>query len=217
MVNILPFQRTRLLISEIDDYLDKVSEAVLVLEQTIGQYLESGAGVYLDERVEQIMEVERRGDELRRNVSNITYSQMLMPDTRGDMLGLLDEVDAIMDASVHTVIRIAMERPELEPDFIAGFKSLATEATKAADTMLQGARAYFKEPHAVRDHVNKTSFHSGEATKMTLQLGKRVFDSELPLDRKRQLADLAIFIRRVASLAEDIGDLAAIYAVKRAL
>ncbi len=43
MVNILPFQKTSLLISGIDDYLDKVAEAIMTLEQTLLHYADQGA------------------------------------------------------------------------------------------------------------------------------------------------------------------------------
>ena len=71
MVEILPFQRTGLLISEIDELIDKVSEAVMVLGQTFLHYLDKGGDDYLDEKLEQVRAIEQRADELRRNVANV--------------------------------------------------------------------------------------------------------------------------------------------------
>ena len=215
MVNILPFQRTGLLIGEIDDFLDKVSEAVMVLEQTILHYLEKGADDYLEERVEQIRDIEERADELRRNVGNVMYSQMLMPDTRGDVLSLLDEVDTTLDDCSHTVIDLCMEHPELPAEYNENLATMLGEVSKAAQTMLLGARAYFKEPAAVRNHVHKINFHNKEATNLALRLGREIFDSDLPLERKRQLRVWLIALRDIASHADDIGDQLTILAVKR--
>ena len=215
MVSILPFQRTGQLIGEIDDFLDKVSEAVMVLEQTISHYLEKGADDYLEERVEQISAIEERADELRRNVGNVMYSEMLMPDTRGDMLSLLDEVDTTLDDCSHTVVDLCMEHPELPPEYNESFGAMMSEASKAAQAMLLGARAYFKEPLAVRNHVHKISFHNKEATALALRLGRGIFDSDLPLERKRQLRAWILALRVIASHADDIGDQLTILAVKR--
>ena len=217
MVSILPFQRTSLLVSDIDDFVDRVSEAVMVLEQTFRHFLESGPDDYLEERIEQIRDIETRCDELRRHISNVMYSEMLMPDTRGDVLSLLDEVDTTMDDCSHMVVELAMERPDLPPEFDDGFKAIMSEATQAAQVMLQGARAYFKAPHAVRDHVHKINFHSREATTVALHLGRAIFDSDLPLERKRQLRAWLLSVRDLASHADDTGDQLAIYAVKRSI
>ncbi len=215
MVNILPFQRTGLLISEIDDFLDKVSEAVMVLEQTILHYLEKGADDSLEERNEQIWAIEERADELRRNIGNVMYSEMLMPDTRGDVLSLLDEVDTTLDDCSHTVVELFMEHPELPPEYNEDFAAMMGEVSKAAEAMLLGARAYFKEPLAVRNHVHKTSFHNKEATNLALKLGRTIFNSDLPLERKRQLRAWILALRDIASHADDVGDQLTILAVKR--
>ena len=92
MANLLPFQRTGLLISEIDEFFDKVSEAALVLEQTVLHYVANGADAQLEKRLRQIRAIETRGDELRRSIANVMYAEMLMPDARGDILSLLSEV-----------------------------------------------------------------------------------------------------------------------------
>lgn len=217
VVDLLPFKRTGRLIGEIDEFLDKVSEAILVLEQTILDYVDQGPSETLEDRLTQIRTIEQRGDELRRGIANTMYSEMLMPDTRGDMLSLLDEVDDVLDACAHTVVRLVIERPELPEDSRPDFKNLMAEVSKSAQTMMDGARAYFKDPQAVRNYVHKVGFHEEEATTIGFQLGRRIFDSDLPLERKRQLADWIVYLRQLASNANDAADSMSVFAVKRAL
>ena len=57
MANILPFQQTQVLINEIDEFLDKVSEATMVVEQTYLHYIDKGADPYLEEKLEQIFNI----------------------------------------------------------------------------------------------------------------------------------------------------------------
>lgn len=217
MTNILPFQRSGLLISEIDEYFDRVTEAILILEQTFSHYVDHGPDDYLDERLEQIRAIELRGDELRRNIAAVMYTQMLMPDTRGDILSLLDEVDNVLDDCAHAVIGLALERPELPADTHEAIKTIVGEVAKAGHAMMEGARAYFKEPQAVRNHLPKIDFHEREATNTGLRVGRQIFDSDLPLERKRQLLDWIVGLRQIASHASDVGDRMAIFAVKRSL
>lgn len=217
MVDLSPFRQTRQLIGEIDDYLDQVSMAVMVLEQTVVHFVGHGADEQLDEKLVQIREIEARGDALRRSVANLMFTQMLMPDARSDVLALLNEVDEVVDDASHLVIRLAMERPELPKETHAALVPITAEVAKAADAMVQAARAYFKEPRAIRDHTHKIAFHEKEATDMTLRLGRQIFDSDLTLDRKLQLRDWLLRLRRIASHADDVGERVAIFGVKRAL
>ncbi len=140
MANILPFQRTSRLIGEIDEYIDKVFEAAMVLERSILHYLDKGPDDELDEKVDQIRVIEERADELRRNVANVMYSEMLMPDARGDVLNLLDQVDTTLDDCVHMLVKLAMERPDLSSEFIDGYRAIMGEVSEAIKAMLRGAR-----------------------------------------------------------------------------
>ena len=217
MVNILPFQRTSQLIREIDEFIDKVSEAQMVLEQALLHYFEVGADEGLNQKLAQIGKIEERADELRRNVANMMFSQMLMPDTRGDVLELLGQVDVTLDDCVHIMVDLAIERPTPSGQHVDDFKTMIAEVGKAVQAMLRAARAYFKEPHAVRDHVHKINFHDKEATKIALRVGRAAFDSDLSLSRKRQVRDWLAKIRGIASHANDIGDHLSIFAVKRSV
>ena len=217
MVNFLPFQKSQVLINEIDEFLDKVSEASMVVEQTYLHYIDKGADQYLNEKMQQIFDIEARGDEIRRNVATVMYTQMLMPDTREDVLTLLDFLDNVLDDCTHLIAGLCISRPELPNEFKPAFRELTIEVVKASQYMVQAARAYFKEPYAVRDHVHKISFHETESTKIVLRMGKAIHDSVLPLEHKRFLVDVAVKIREIASHADDVGDRTAIFAIKRSI
>ena len=217
MANILPFRQTERLINEIDEYLDQVAEACMVFEQTILHYLDVGDDDVLEQKMAQIFAIEKRGDEVRRSVATTMYTQMLMPDMRGDVLTLLEELDNVLDDSTHLVAGLVIMRPDLPDEQLASFRALTEEMVKAAESMVQAARAYFKMPQAVRDYTNKISFHETECNRIVLRMGKAIFDSDLPLEQKRHITDFAIRIRDLASHADDVGDRIAIFAVKRSL
>ncbi len=215
MASIMPFRRSGRLIHDIDEFLDRCGEAVLLLETTVQQYFTQGTEEQLQQRVDQIRSIEERADELRRNVANTMYTEMLMPDTRGDVLDLLDAIDGGLDESTHLLVRLAIERPELPQEFDADSEALMREVSAASKALLGAARVYFKDPLAVRGAVHPVSFHNKEATNIGLRLGRAIYDSELPLERKLQLGDFLAAVRSLASSAEDVAEKLVIYAVKR--
>ncbi len=217
MASLMPFSGTSTLVSEIDEFIDRVSEAGMVFERTFQHYFEKGPDDELDEKLEQVKEIENRADELRRNVATVLYGQMLMPDTREDVLRLLSLVDTVLDDCVHLVGELWVERPDISPEYLEECRAMIAEVAKAVQSMLQGARAYFKEPHAVRDHLHKINFHEKEATKIALHVGRAIFDSDRPLERKRHARSWLVRIRSLASNASDVGDELAIFAVKRSI
>ena len=73
-----PFVRTKAIENQINEFLDKISEAGLVFEMGFRSYLECGMDENCEIKLEQISELEHRGDELRRNIEEVV--SMLLED-----------------------------------------------------------------------------------------------------------------------------------------
>lgn len=215
MSSILPFKRSGQLINNIDEFLDCCGEVALILKSTMLEYFERGPQGQLQDRVEQVRDAERRADELRRSIISAMYTEMLMPDSRGDVLELLDAVDGTLDDTVHLLVDLAIERPDIPDAFLSDGEALLEQVFNALQAALVTARIYFTDPRAVRGEVHKVNFANGEATTIGLKLGRAIYDSELPLERKSQLGNFLANLRALAAGAEDVTDRLSIFAVKR--
>ena len=217
MPKVMPFQRTGALISDIDEFFDRCQEAAMLLEKTFLHFIEHGPDESLEQRFDQIRAVERRADELRRAVANLLYTEMLLPESRGDILELLDAVDNVLDECVHLVAQLTVERPASRGPWDDDFRALILEVGKGIMAMLAAARIYFKDPVAVRGEMQKIDFYDSEATTLLMKVGSQVFASDLPLERKRHITAWFGSLRRLGSMANDVGDKLAIFAVKRSI
>ena len=99
---------TRTLIGKLDDYLNAISEGLLVYQQGIQEYLSDDLAPF-EERLTQIDHYESRADELRREIENHLYTHSLIPENRGDVLGLLEHLDDVIDAAKETLIQVFQE------------------------------------------------------------------------------------------------------------
>jgi len=212
-----PFKRTRVIQEQITEFLDKVSEGGMLFEQAVHRYADAGADEAFGERLTQIAQLEKRGDDLRRNLERVLFTEMLIPDARGDVLSVLDELDNLLDKFKHGLQAFAIEQPDFPESLKEGLKELATSVVKAIEMTVLASRAYFRDPGAVRDHIHKIGFHESESDAIVLRMSKEIFGSDLPLERKRHLRFCLAKIDALADEAEDVGDRLAVYAVKRSL
>ncbi len=90
------FRRTRALEAQIDQFLDTVSEGCLVFEQGVDDYLR-GDREEFEERHKAIRILEAKADGLRREIETRLFVESLIPDHRGDVLGLLESLDNVID------------------------------------------------------------------------------------------------------------------------
>jgi predicted phosphate transport protein (TIGR00153 family) len=212
-----PFKRTRAIEAHIDEFIGKLSEAGMVFEQAIAHYAEHGADDVLEERLAQIAEMEKRGDELRRDLERALFTEMLIPDARGDVLSLLDDLDDLLDGLKVGLQTLVIERPQFPKTLREDLHALATAVVRSIEETAVASRAYFRDPGAVPDHIHKIAFYEGEADDIALRMAKAIFGSKIALERKRHLRDCVSRIDRLADDAEDVGDRLGIYAVKRSL
>lgn len=208
------FHQTKILIAQMDDYLDALSEGVIVFRQAIGDYVR-GKDELFQERVTAVGVLENNCDDLRRSIERHLYSQSLIPESRGDVLGLLENLDDIINTGKATLLSVDVERPEILPGTEGDWEDLAATAAHTAEAVVLAARAFFRDPHSVSDHLHKVYFHEKEGDRVAESLKRKIFASDIDLARKAHLRDCACGIDNVSDAAEDVADRLSIYAIKR--
>ncbi len=211
-----PFGTTRELEGQIDEFLDKVSEGGLVFRAGLDGYLDEKWDV-AGEKLEQISVLERRCDALRRSIETTLYTEMLIPESRSDVLQLLSDIDDLLDGFKHSLMGIVVERPDVPPQYRDPLRELGEQVIEASEYTVRAARAFFRDAPTIRDHVHKIGFFEEESDRAALRLNREVFASDLPLAHKMHLRDAIRFIAEIADNAEDCGDRMTIFAIKRSL
>ena len=209
------FGRTRALESQIDEFLDKVSEAGLVFSRAMKVYLAQGPCDEFEGFLKQETDVEHRGDDLRRAIETALYAQTLIPDFRGDVLSLLEDMDNLVNIYEANFFRFSIEKPVIPAEYHRDFQDLVETVVTCVETVVLAARAFFRDIEAVRDYNAKVMFYESEADKISTKLKRAVFASELDLAHKTQLRYFVERVDELANEAEDIADYLAIYTIKR--
>jgi len=207
---------TRTLIARIDAYLDAISEGLLVFSEGTRAYLENNAEGFED-RLLQIDQMESRADELRREIESYLYSHSLIPELRGDVLGLLEHLDDIIDTAKDTLTRFSVEVPDLPMELAPDYLQLAEAGVHAGEMIVQASRAFFTDLSRVKDHIHKVYFYEHEADRIADRLKRAIFRRDMELARKLHLRDMTDKIALISDRAEDVADRLSIYAIKRSL
>lgn len=209
------FNKTRILERQIDEFFDKVAEAGLVFSRALKMYLAVGVCDEFDALLNQESDIEGKADNLRRNIEMELYAQTLIPDLRGDVLRLLEDMDKLINMYEGNLHRISIQQPDVPEQFHAGYLELMDTAVTCVELVVMAARSFFRDINSVRDHNAKVIFHETEADKLSSKLQRAIFTSDLSLERKMHLRYFVERIDDLANAAEDVADTLAIYAIKR--
>ncbi|MCK4510295.1 DUF47 family protein [bacterium] len=208
------FKQTKELTIQIDDFLDAISEGALVFRKGVVDYL-SGDLEHFEQRYRAIEALENRADDVRRAVESQLYRHSLIPESRGDVLDLLETMDDVINTAKNTMSLFLVERPEMIPELTDEWIDLAEAAARTSEAVVLAARAFFRDPRSVNDHLHKVYFHEKEGDKIAMDLKRKIFETDVDLSRKIHLRYFALNVDRVSDAAEDVADRLSIYAIKR--
>ena len=171
-----------------------------------------------EKKLEDITHDEKRGDFLRRSLEEQLYVQTLIPESRGDVWELLENMDALLDRFKGAMWRFEIEYPVVPTELHNDVKELVVCVVEAVEAMVRSARAFFKNISAVADHMHKVSYWENQSDKVSTRLQQKIFRrQDLRLSHKLQLRDFVIHIDQIADQAEDVADKLSIYVIKRSL
>lgn len=209
------FKKTKILELKMDNFLNNVSESALVFMEGLKYYL-SGELQLFEKQVEKLNTQEHEADKLRRSIEDQLYLETLIPESRGDVLALLETTDDVIDQTKATLLEFSVEAPMIPEQFNADFIKLTEVAVKTVDEMIKALRAFFKRPSTVSDFLHKVYFYEKEADSCAERLKRTIFaDKKMKLSEKIHLRYFALHIDTIADKAEDVADRLGIYSIKR--
>jgi len=210
------FKTSRVIENQIDEFFDQVAEGSLVFRAGVNAWLDGDLDDFAI-RVAAIDKLESEADTLSKGVETQLYSHSLIPDHRGDVLGLLENADDIIDTAKSSLHQFSVEQPVIPEEFRDGYRKLADASALAAEAVVVASRTFFRDPAATKDYLFKVHHYESEADSLSDDLKRRIFASDLELAQKTQLRYFAHNVEKVSDKAEDVADRLAIYAIKRTM
>jgi len=213
----LLFGDTKKLEREIDEFVDILSEVGLVFKSIIPLYLNYSANQKFDEMVDRVKDMESKADKITKEVEHTLYEETLIPDARSDVLRLLEHLDEVIGMYQGNCYHFSIQKPDFPKEFHQDLIELTETVVSCVEALCLTVRSFFRGIQSVRDNAHKVTFYEKESDIKFSALARKIFDSELTLDKKMHLRYFVEKIDRICDQAEDIADEIQIYAIKRSI
>lgn len=212
----LLLKKTKELEAEIDAYLDLVVNGALTFREGIKYYLRWERELF-EERRRMLDETESKADALRRVIEMKLYLETLIPESRGDVLGLIENSDKVLNRLSETLSSFSVEQPDIPEEVRGYFMDLGSASASSVESMVEAVRVYFRECEKVRDCINRVMFYEKETDKLGDKIKRAVYGMPIELARKNHIRSFIHYIEVIADRAEDVCDRLAIASIKRNL
>jgi predicted phosphate transport protein (TIGR00153 family) len=211
------FGKTRGVEIGISDFLDALSEAGILFGKTVQEYIAHGVNEDCMRHQQRVSQLERKCDDLRLRIETVLLTQMLIPESRSDVMTMIDLLDAMLDRIKRELLAMTIEKPPVTLDLHDDLGRMVAAICSAIESTVLASRAFFANPRAVRDHVHKISLFEREADTLSIRMKMQIFDSGRDLALKMMLRDFVNRLDRVADQAEDVGDQISFFTLRRSL
>ncbi len=214
------FGKSRAIEADTDEFLSKLSDAGLLFEQIMREFVQKGPTESFQDKVGRLKGLEHEANNLASKIGRTLYTEMLIPDLRADVLSLIQDLDYLIDAYSRVAVDCDIERPD-HKNLPVGSHRLYTElvenVVKCVEATVVSARAFLRDIGAVADEVHKISFYEGAVDEIANRLKRDLFAQDIPLEHKLHYRYFIDALDQLADDAEDTGEWISIYAIKRSL
>ena len=210
------FAKANKSIELINKFLNCVDQSLLLFKDGVKNYLYKDPGNF-SSNLQSLANCEMESDVLRREIENTLYTQSLMPQLRGDIMRLLEEMDNLIDQAKKNLFQFDVEMPNIPGELIPDLIKLTQISTSAAESVIPAAKSYFSEPANVTEKIHRVYFFEKETDLLADVIRRKIFRdmSELKLSEKIHLRYFTLHIENISDIAEKVADLLTIMAIKR--
>jgi predicted phosphate transport protein (TIGR00153 family) len=196
-------------------YLDTLKMAQENFQKAANVHLEKGLGEDFDFLIEQTHKVESKADDIRNEIETMMYAKVLIPESRGDILGLLEAVDQIPGLFERILYMIQTQRLKTPDSLVLDMKELIRVSLECCDLVIKQVEALFRKSEDIKPLVLTVDSNESHCDHIERRIITKIFDSDLDPFQKLQLKELVIQIGEISDQADRVSRRLYIISIKR--
>ena len=208
------WKKEQSIIDKIKGYLDQVDTCRNRFRTCIENLLLEPADEENQAILEEVHRAESKADDLRRDIELQLYQRALIPESRGDVLGLLETMDAIPGMLQSLCYQFLLEKIIVPEQFRERYLHLVDVNLKSYDLVRQAMLGLFYKKE-VRELTDLVDAAESESDRVERALIRDIFSSKLDKADKILLKEIIINTGDISDQAEKVKDRLILAIVKR--
>lgn len=196
-------------------YFNQCDQCFASFEQAFEVYFEKGLGKSFDAVVQATHKSESAADDLRREIEHTLYGKALLPESRGDLLGVLETYDGLPNIAETVVFVFASQRTVLPEDLALSYQRLVQVNLEAYHLARKAVDALMGDPKAVLEATKEVDTKESESDSIEREIIYEIFGRNISTGDKLMLKEVVLLIGVISDRAQKVADRIALVAIKR--
>lgn len=201
----------------IGEHLEAVIQCYDLFSQAMEKLLKTGPGPQAEELAQQIDKMESRADEARHKIIRAFLEGALLPESRREILKLIELTDEIANKTESDIRMIALQRIAFPKEIQQNISTIVTKTQKQLGCLKTVVESLFTGYEAAINHEELVNLNliESEIDQLEEDSIKTVYGMKLELAEKYQLREVISDIADISDIIEDIADMIEIIMVLR--
>ncbi|MBC8419932.1 MAG: DUF47 family protein [Proteobacteria bacterium] len=209
------FKKERQVESLINQYLEHLAMSKNHFGEAMNICLNKGLCDDFDFRTRLTHKFESKADDVREKIKELMYGKALLPESRGDIMGLLEAMDQI-PRLFELVLQMIKTQKLLIPEFISlEIKELLEVSMDSCELMLKQVDTLFQRTEGIRALVATIDHNESRCDHIERGIITKIFDSDLDPFQKLQLKEMIVNMGEIPDQTDRISKRVNIISMKR--
>jgi len=199
------------------EYLDTVGKCQENFARAMSACLLYGSrGEDFDFYLKQTHKYESRADDIHQEINDLMYGKALIPESRGDILGLLESIERIPNRFEHILYMIQNQRITVPRRIWADIQEMIKISLECCDLLVRQVNTLFKKNEDLRALMAQIDTNESYCDHIERKMITKAFEDPGidPFD-KLQLRELVESLGDISDLADQISRRINIISLKR--
>ena len=202
---------------QITQYRETVLQCMDAFAGILKRHCENSDTAIANSDFNEVHKAESRADDIRREIEVTMYSKALFPESRGDILGLLETMDKVPNQAEECVRMIYEQGISVPEELVPQVARLVEVCVRCVSVMTDAVEQLFSNYRNAAFVIGRIDELETEADHIESSLKRQVFASDIDGMQKILLRDLIKGIAALCDRSETVGDRIRIIVAKRSI
>jgi predicted phosphate transport protein (TIGR00153 family) len=207
-------KKEKSIFAKINRYLDQLDACKDQFIICITELINRGINGRNEEHVTNVHRAESVADDFRRDIECELYNRALIPDLRGDVLGILETVDRIPTYFQSICDQISLQKLEIPRTLVSLFHRLIRPNIEAYGLVNTAIKGYFMNMDIMKE-ITDIDKKESEADRIERALIREMFTIDMDKVERILLKDVVIDIGNISDQALIVSDRLSLAVIKR--
>jgi predicted phosphate transport protein (TIGR00153 family) len=209
------FKKERQLETLIYHYLENLNMIQKHFARAMNICLKEGVGDDFSFCMDQTHRFESRADDLRDEINELMYSRALIPESREDIMALLERVDEIPRSFEQILNMIRTQRITFPEFLVLDIQELIRISMESCDLMAKQIDVLIKKKEGIRALMSTIDQNESHCDHIERRIIVKLFESDLEPFMKLQLKEMVIVLGEISDQADRVSKRVNIMTMKR--